>query len=108
MQGRYHPIRLHPFSLAELVGKGTLPDIGKPLFLAEKQSKGAPSDQLFRFSGFPEPFLRSEDRFFRRWQKERMERVVREAVRDLSAVQDLSLIRVQHKKVSPEKSLTIL
>jgi len=72
--GRYHGYRLHPFSL---------PEIG-----------GARSgiQHLLRFGGFPEPFLRADAAFWRRWQRERGRRVVYEDLRDLENVREVSLL----------------
>jgi predicted AAA+ superfamily ATPase len=42
-----------------------------------------------QFGGFPEPQLARSTRTHRRWQKERLERVLREDVRDLTTVRDL-------------------
>lgn len=72
LQGRYHLLRLHPFSCAEL----GLPD----------QDALEP---LFRLGPFPEPFLSGSDTFARRWSREYRDRLIREDVRDLERVQDL-------------------
>ena len=47
LQGRYHYYRLHPFTLSE---SGRRPDARSVA-------------HLLRFGGFPEPFLRGEERF---------------------------------------------
>jgi predicted AAA+ superfamily ATPase len=76
--GRYHYYRLHPLSLMEL-------------------SK-TPSDQdlqnLLTYSGFPEPFFEKDKTFLRRWQKERVQKVVYEDLRDLETVKEISLIEL--------------
>ena len=74
LQGRYHYYRLHPFTLSE---SGRRPDAGSVA-------------HLLRFGGFPEPFLRGEERFHRRWLREHSERVVHEDLRDLEHVRDVS------------------
>ncbi len=76
LQGRYHAYRLHPFSVGELGG-------GRDAV-----------DALLRFGGFPEPLLRGSEKHWRRWQRERIDRVVREDVRDLERVRELSLIEL--------------
>ncbi len=76
--GRYHYYRLHPFSLPEV----------SPKF--ERSS----SERLFRFGGFPEPYLEESDSFYRRWKKERISRVVYQDLRDLDTVKDLSKIEL--------------
>ena len=47
-----------------------------------------------RLGGFPEPFFGGSERAWRRWQSERLERVVRDDLRDLERVRDLSLIEL--------------
>ncbi|MFN0063752.1 MAG: ATP-binding protein [Myxococcaceae bacterium] len=73
--GRYRLFRLHPFSLQEIGGS-------------------ARSDlaALLRFGGFPEPFLRANETEHRIWQRDRLSRVVREDLRDLERVREISLV----------------
>lgn len=78
LQGRYHYYRLHPFSLPEIDPEG------RPSTL----------EALLRFGGFPEPFLRANERDWRRWQREHRDRVVREDLRDLERVREVSLIEL--------------
>jgi uncharacterized protein len=73
--GRYHYHRLHPFSLNEL---GTRAEVS----------------HLLQFGGFPEPCIKGDARFHRRWQRERMQRVLYDDVRDLEQVREISLIEV--------------
>jgi predicted AAA+ superfamily ATPase len=76
LQGRYHYWRLHPFTLAEI----------------DKTFSRASVDDLLKFGGFPEPFTKSDERFWRRWQIERLSTIVREDIRELERVNDLSAI----------------
>ncbi|MCM2277726.1 MAG: ATP-binding protein [Oligoflexia bacterium] len=80
LQGRYHYLRLHPLSLRELSGQGV-------------PSSGVVKD-LLEFGGFPEPFFGKDKVEWRRWQRERADRVVQEDLRDLERVQDVALIRL--------------
>ncbi|HEX5050856.1 MAG TPA: AAA family ATPase [Planctomycetota bacterium] len=72
LQGRYHLLRLHPFSAAELG-------------IADHEGL----DQLFRLGGFPEPFLSGSEVSARRWSRDYGSRLVREEVRDLERIHDL-------------------
>jgi predicted AAA+ superfamily ATPase len=47
---------------------------------------------LFQFSGFPEPFSRGTDAFYRRWFAERKTLLLREDIRDASAIREISLL----------------
>jgi predicted AAA+ superfamily ATPase len=78
LQGRYHYYRLHPFSLMELNTNPTIDDF----------------NLLFKFGGFPEPCLRAEEKFWRRWQKERLQRVIYEDIRDLENIKEISLLEL--------------
>jgi predicted AAA+ superfamily ATPase len=72
LQGRYHLLRLHPLSTAEL-GLSTQPQMM----------------ELLRLGGFPEPFLGRDHIEAKRWSREYRARLVREDVADLERVQDL-------------------
>ena len=72
LQGRYHLLRLHPFSAAEL-----------------RLRTGADLLDLLRLGGFPEPFLGGSEVEARRWSREYRSRLVREDVASLERVQDL-------------------
>jgi hypothetical protein len=93
LQGRYHHYRLHPFSCNEAGGgpPTRVPAPGHGLDF----NAGADDtlDALLRYGGFPEPFLAQSARTHRRWQKERLERVLHEDVRDLAALRDLSSLQ---------------
>jgi len=78
LQGRYHYYRLHPFSLRELSAVPTKDDL----------------DLLLKFGGFPEPLFKSEEKFWRRWQKERLQRVIYDDIRDLETVKEISLLEL--------------
>lgn len=74
--GRYRYFRLHPFSLAELGQGGTRADL----------------QALLKFGGFPEPLFAATERGLRLWQRERMTRVIRDDLRDLERVREISLL----------------
>lgn len=70
--GRYYYYRLHPLSLPEL----NFEDLGG----------------LFKFGGFPEPYLKQNETELRRWHKQRAERIIYSDIRDLERVKEISLI----------------
>lgn len=47
-----------------------------------------------QFGGFPEPHFKQSTRSLKRWQRERMQQVMQEDLRDLERVQELSLIEL--------------
>ena len=74
--GRYRYFRLHPFSLRELNRKPSRSDL-----LA-----------LLKFGGFPEPLFAQNEAEHRIWQRDRLSRVLREDLRDLEQVREVSLM----------------
>jgi predicted AAA+ superfamily ATPase len=72
LQGRYHLLRLHPLSAAEL-----------------GIESAAGLRDLLTLGGFPEPFLGGSEREARRWSREHRTLVIREDVASLERVQDL-------------------
>ena len=73
---RYRYFRLHPFSLLEANSSPTKSDL----------------EALLRFGGFPEPLFLQDEREHRIWQRDRVARVVRDDLRDLERVREISLI----------------
>jgi len=86
LMGRYLPYRMHPWSVGECLRTG-LPasEIHPPAEIG-----GGDWDALWEHGGFPEPFLRREARFTRRWQSLRKEQLAREDLRELAVFRDLA------------------
>lgn len=76
LQGRYHHLRLYPFSYNEIKG-----------------SQGNFND-LLNLGGFPEPFLSGSETKARRWSSQHRERVVYEELTDLEHVRELNLLEL--------------
>jgi uncharacterized protein len=75
LQGRYHLLRLHPLSVAEL-GTRSSSDV----------------ETLLQLGGFPEPFLKGSAARARRWSVEYRSRLIREEVTSLESVRDLGAL----------------
>jgi len=106
LQGRYHYHILHPFSIAETVN---LTPLIKPfdelIFHDDPGSEGL--SILLEFGGFPEPLIKQDNRFLRRWHNERVERFFKEDIRELTMIRDfgnLSLLT----ELLPDKTSSIL
>lgn len=106
LQGRYHYYRLHPFSLAELVRANA-----KIVPFQELKIKDTSfldiTEQLFRFGGFPEPFIKASEKTLRRWHNEKIERLFREDVRDMENIRDLESMKLLSTLV-PERVGSLL
>lgn len=103
LQGRYHYYRLHPFSLAELLETENQIKPGAALSFPEKAEAKARLIELSRWGGFPEPWLTKDETTLRRWHSERIERLFREDVRDLTAIKDLGSMELL-AGILPEKA----
>ena len=91
LMGRYFLYHMHPFSVAEVVAQN-LPsaDVLRP----PKPIAPADFDALWLHGGFPEPYLRREARFTRRWRSTRAAQLLREDVRELTGAQQLDQLEV--------------
>lgn len=91
--GRYYLHHLHPLTCGELITRKnkTLPlkMLEDPL---EVQEACQFVEELFRFGGFPEPFLRQSEEEHRRWSNMRRQLLIQEDLRELTQVQLISLI----------------
>jgi predicted AAA+ superfamily ATPase len=77
LQGRYHYLRLHPLSVAEL-----------------RLRSGGDFALLLKLGGFPEPYLGGSETEARRWSNEYRSRIVRDDLASLEQVQDLGSIEL--------------
>lgn len=79
LAGRYFQFRLHPLDLKEAiqyVGGDT-----NQLF-----------DQLWQCSGFPEPFLKANPTYYKRWRKSHLDIILRQDLIDLYTGRDIQAI----------------
>lgn len=93
--GRYHPYRLHPLSLGELHSFNS--DFKPFQKLAFAESGDRPEElfnRLLKFGGFPEIYVENNERTLRRWHNERIDKLVKEDIRDIENVRDLSALQV--------------
>ncbi|MCH9690319.1 MAG: ATP-binding protein [Gammaproteobacteria bacterium] len=90
LMGRYFLYRIHPLSVAELL----YPQLTTELIRPPKKIAESTLNQLVEFGGFPEPFLMANHRFSTNWQRTRREQLIREDIRDLSKIQELSQLEV--------------
>jgi hypothetical protein len=90
LMGRYFLYRMHPFTVAEIASQ-SIPDplkvVRPPHRITEKDF-----DALWTHGGYPEPFLKHDIRFTRRWSSLRQQQLLREDIRDLTRIQELGQI----------------
>jgi hypothetical protein len=95
--GRYAPFRLHPITYGELVRQGDAPDPNLLLEPGEWGRHGSRLDAeeeraLHTLGGFPEPLLAGSERSARRWRLARREQILRQDLRDLTMVREVTLV----------------
>ena len=94
LMGRYFLYRMHPFSVAEAAA-GNAPGLPPEGVVRQPRPVAAADfDALWRHGGYPEPFLRRDARFTRRWQSTRAAQRVREDARELTGIQQRDQLEV--------------
>ncbi len=93
--GRYQSYRLHPLSLAELLKQGfSHRPFHELSFLDKRREQNKLFGALFKFGGFPEIFLKGNERALRRWHNEKVDRLIKEDIRDMESLRDISALQV--------------
>ncbi len=116
--GRYHHFRLHPFSLGELLNNiyslnsndllSTVIHPHEKIILLQKNQKISEYfSDLWDFGPFPEPLFSKNKALLNLWHRERLERLIREDLRDLSRIQELSQIEML-VSLLPERAANVL
>jgi len=88
LMGRYLLYRMHPWSVAEC-NRVDIPEqeVRPPMAIPPEDWEA-----LWTHGGFPEPFLRRDLRFTRRWNSLRMDQLAREDLREVSRTQELGVM----------------
>lgn len=87
LMGRYFLYHVHPFSVGELIR----PKVNaEKLFASPEALPIADWNALQEFGGFPEPFVKRDIRFANRWKTLRKQQLLREDVRELARIHELS------------------
>ncbi len=93
LMGRFFPYTLHPISVGECRNVKTEGLIYQQPALTGKHEWEA----LWRYGGFPEPFLQANQEFYNRWKRLQMEQLFREDLRDLTRIQELDQVEMLAK-----------
>lgn len=90
LMGRYLLYRMHPWSVAECLFTN-IPDepIRQPQKITDNEWQA-----LLIHGGFPEPFLKRDIRFTRRWRALRHEQLTKEDLREVTRIQELGSMEV--------------
>jgi predicted AAA+ superfamily ATPase len=95
LMGRYFSYRLHPFSVAEILGKGfSKKSVGKQMPLLIHPNADIESQALMNYGGFPEPLFEKSEEGLRRWHRQRVDRLLKEDIRDVEVIRDLASCQI--------------
>ncbi|MFH1945703.1 MAG: ATP-binding protein [Acidobacteriota bacterium] len=119
LTGRYFMFQLFPLCLSEAAARSLphpLSDESALNFIQRRLGRASDQqdalDHLLEYSGFPEPFTTARARFFRRWQSNMVDQILREDVRDLTRIFDIEniarLIRQLPARIGSPLSLNAL
>jgi uncharacterized protein len=90
LPARYFHLRMHPWSVGECAhGIPTDSPVRPPSSIRDEDWHA-----LIEHGGFPEPFLKRDVRFTRRWYANRQSRLIGKEVRELAALHDPSTLQM--------------
>lgn len=92
LMGRYFPFRFHPLSVGELITDQFSAD--RDLLPRPKKINEELFQALWKFGGYPDPFLNQSDAFHRRWQRLRIQQLLQEDIRDLTRISDIARLEL--------------
>lgn len=78
LMGRYHFYRLHPLSLWEVSNSPGTTELNR----------------LLKFGGFPEMYLAQEEKVWKKWQRVRVSRVIKDDLLSLEQVKEVSQVEL--------------
>jgi len=106
LMGRYFLYRMHPFSVAEIITQ-CLPD-EKRIIRSPQEVNVADFEALWHHGGYPEPFLKRDNRFSYRWQSLRTQQLVREDIRDLTQIQQIDQLEMLVRLLADRSSQQLI
>jgi uncharacterized protein len=100
--GRFFHFHVMPFGLSELASLNDkifsfdqfIKFVNKPALFDLSKSDEKFVDQLFKFSGFPEPLFEKSESVHRIWRKNRIELLIRQDLKDLSNIMQTGQVEI--------------
>jgi len=90
LMGRYFMYHMHPLSVGEIANTDLAPaEISSPRAISAQQFSA-----LLKFGGFPEPYLKSNSRFYNRWKSTRLKLLFREDMRETTRIFEVGRVEV--------------
>lgn len=100
LAGRFFSYRLHPLTVEELAHAHYDTTSQEVL------------ERMMKLSGFPEPFLEKNSRFYQRWQKSHLDTILREDLLNLSEIKDIlkmkTLVTLLEERIASPLSFSSL
>ncbi|WP_347987115.1 ATP-binding protein [Methylomonas sp. AM2-LC] len=91
LMGRYFHLCMHPLTIGEICNQSMKDE----QLIQFPQPIAADSfEQLYRFGGFPEPFIKANSRFSLRWQNLRSKQLIQEDIRNGANIQELAQLEI--------------
>jgi predicted AAA+ superfamily ATPase len=119
LAGRYFLFKLNPLMFPEILSRkidDILPESTANKFIeksiAKKTYEQKILEDMLNFSSFPEPFLRGNSLFSKKWHETYLEKIVQEDLRDISSIHQLErvidLLYLLPSKISSTLSINSL
>jgi len=106
LAGRYALFHMWPLTLTELSpGRRDMGSFLSDPLLVERMAPELRERwmTIMEFSGFPEPFLAAGKDQWRRWSRTHSRQLVREDIRDLTAIRDLESLQLLYESLLPPR-----
>ena len=85
-------LRMHPFTLGEFHERTPNPDTILKLLHQKLASDSVRFERLFKFGGFPDPYLKADQKLWNLWRQSRIERLIKEDLLDLTRSHEIALL----------------
>lgn len=89
LMGRYFSYHVYPITVGEALHRAVKTPVISPERIKEKDWRN-----LYKFGGFPEPFLKASPRFVNQWQRLRQKLLLREDIRNLTQIQEVDKLEI--------------
>ncbi len=100
LMGRYFPFHFHPLSIAEITQEGV--NTVQEYWENPKPIEDEQFVALWEFGGYPDPYLKQNMAFSRRWKKLRSQQLFSEDIRDLTRIQDIDRLEILAEKLKQQ------
>ena len=104
LMGRYFLYRMHPFSVGEIARI----EVRDQAIVPPRPIDEVEWDALWKFGGFPEPFLNRNPRFSQKWRSLRLQQLTKEDLREMTQVQELGSLEVMIQILSERSGQQIV